>query len=247
MFLNGAFRDCRLDNAHLLAFLREHPEARAVSSYHLRPPKPETTDFVFFDAIFVRHPLDRLYAMLQEHSNAPGQPATIEAHTHLQEYAQHFLATQPHFVNDAQVNYLANGGAYLRPPGDSDLVRATQLIRETALLGTVRSVNLSLTAAEYYLQPVFPGLDLSYVNPHPCLAGESWRSRVDRLQEACGVAVFTQLQKMNSRDLELFRVAEEEVCRRFEMVPDRERRLSDFVSRCQASAEFFLEHDRFDA
>jgi hypothetical protein len=55
--------DSTVTKTDLFDFLLAHPEIRAVSSHHLRFPKPESDEFFFVDAIFLRHPLDRLRSM----------------------------------------------------------------------------------------------------------------------------------------------------------------------------------------
>ena len=56
----GDGRDAQLSAAELLEFVREHPELQAISSHHLRYPRPSAPGFVFFDLLFLRDPIDRL-------------------------------------------------------------------------------------------------------------------------------------------------------------------------------------------
>src|ERR1700742_4745392 len=58
--LHGPSADSVLDANDLTRFLDEHPDIRAVSSHHLRYPKPENRGWVVFDCCFLRHPLTRL-------------------------------------------------------------------------------------------------------------------------------------------------------------------------------------------
>src|SRR5579864_3218026 len=58
--LHGAGDDATLDARHLAAFLRKYPKITALSSHHLRYPKPEVRNITIFDCCFVRHPLERL-------------------------------------------------------------------------------------------------------------------------------------------------------------------------------------------
>ncbi|MGO9442813.1 MAG: sulfotransferase family 2 domain-containing protein, partial [Terriglobales bacterium] len=53
-------RDAQLSAAELLEFVHAHPEVQAISSHHLRYPRPHAPGFVFFDLLFLRDPIDRL-------------------------------------------------------------------------------------------------------------------------------------------------------------------------------------------
>ena len=58
--LHGPDSSSTLDGRHLASFLRQHPHVEAVSSHHLRYPKPSIRHMVIFDCCFLRHPLERL-------------------------------------------------------------------------------------------------------------------------------------------------------------------------------------------
>src|ERR1700682_2071827 len=49
-----------LDHTHLADFVAGHTAIQAISSHHLRYPKPVLPNTVIFDWCFLRHPLDRL-------------------------------------------------------------------------------------------------------------------------------------------------------------------------------------------
>jgi hypothetical protein len=248
--LRGDSHDATLTNNDLLSFLRNHRQADAVSSYHFRPPRPEADDFVFFDILFVRHPLDRIRVIFDSYQRASNSydPLVDIARQHdLAGFSERLMADFPHMVNNVQVNYLANGGRYFRPPGNSDLRNATGVMERAAIPGVTHLLAVALSAAEYYLKPAFGDLDLSYVARDPCPSPEFWRSRLERLREVFGSATYEKLVEMNRLDLELLEFSQEEVGRRFRLIPNHEARLQHFIERCQASTEFFLEHDDVDA
>ena len=247
--LNGNSPNSVLHNSELLSFLRQHPNVDAVSSFHLRPPKPDAESFVFFDVIFIRHPLDRIYAILETYRSGAGPADSLQEVVNngdLREFLQRLVTEYPHLINDAQVNYLAHGGRYFRPPDESDLHRAAQIMQEAALPGSTNLFSISLATAEYYLGPAFGNLDLSYVNPRPCSFAESWRERVDKLRDLCGSLIYEQLLRMNTLDLQLIDITEAEIYRRYHVIPEREKRVEEFIERCQKAAEFYLEHDEIE-
>jgi hypothetical protein len=237
-----------ISNTELLQFLRAYPAVDAVSSYHLCPPRPDVEDFVFFDVIFLRHPLDRVCVMYDGYraQNAPGALEQIAKAENIAGFAEKLLSEHPHLINNAQVNYLANRGRYFRPPKTSDLQRALQIIEQSALPGVTHLFDISLTTAEYYFHPAFPNIDFSYVSPTPS-CGSSWQLRLEGLKGACSPATYERLLEMNQLDLELVRLAEQEVNWRFRLIPDRERRLSSLQERCRKASEYFLEYDNVDA
>ena len=242
--LNSRNPDGTVTGSDLLRCVREHREVKAVSSLHLRPPRPQVEDFVFFDIFFIRHPLDRICAMYDglRNRNCSGSLAEI-AKKDLGYFTGELLADYPHLINNAQVNYLANGGIYFRPPKNSDLQKAVDMLEQAALPGVTHRIGISLAMAESYFRPAFPTIDFSYVSPTPRLPDDALQARVERVKAACSPVTYDKLLEMNQLDLELVRLAEEELCRRFRLLPNPEERLAHFLGRCRAIAEYFLEFD----
>src|SRR5260370_39020588 len=50
-----------VSNESLLEFLAVHSDVVAITSHHLRPPKPLDDHFVVHDILFLRHPVARLW------------------------------------------------------------------------------------------------------------------------------------------------------------------------------------------
>lgn len=246
--LNSRDPESTITNSDLLRTLRDQPQVQAVSSYHLRPLKPEVEDFVFFDIFFLRHPLDRVLAMYDgfRDPNSAG-PLAETAKQDLNHFAEQLVAGYPHLVNDAQVNFLANSGRYFRPPTDSDLHRAVQTVEQAALPGLTQDFDRSLTVAEYYFRPAFPTIDLSYVRPTPLSSPAAWQSRLDLVKSSCAPAIYDRLVEMNQLDLKLVNFAQEELCRRFRLIPNAEQRMADLSARSSKAAEYFLEYDDVNA
>ena len=51
---------------------------------------------------------------------------------------------------------------------------------------------------------------------------------------------------MNRLDLQLIDITEAEIYRRSHVIPERDKRVGEFLERCQKGAEFYLEHDEID-
>ena len=129
------------------------------------PARDDT--FVFFDAIFLQHPLDRLrsmYEFLQRAGeNGDGDPLPEHARRlDLGRFMELLLTHYPHVINDSQVNYLARGGQYTRPRSRADLEKAHRIVTDAAIPGVIEILDVSLKAAEYYLYPAFGRLKLEY-------------------------------------------------------------------------------------
>jgi hypothetical protein len=105
-----------------------------------------------------------------------------------------------------------------------------------ALPGLLARFDESLVAAEYFLKPAFPDLSLEYVpqnvsRPPAGGALNTEDERQERLRSTWGTSLYDTLVRLNQFDLELLRIAEPEVMRRFSLVPQADQRLAEFKSR----------------
>jgi Sulfotransferase family len=221
--LHGRRHDSTVTNTDLFDFLLAYPEIRAVSSHHLRFPKPKSDTFVFFDAIFLRHPLDRLCSIYEFYRRAEESRDPLAEHARrldLAGFMELLLMRYPHLVNDSQVNCLARGGQYTRPPSRTDLEKAHRIVTDAAIPGVIEILDVSLKAAEYYLCPAFGRLKLEYSrqNVSPGRA-ESLDVRLQRMEQACGQEIYRELREMNALDLELVEFASIEVRSRRDRIP----------------------------
>jgi len=230
--LHGHDADATLTGSDLAEFLRSYPNVSAVSSHHLRYPKPDIPHVVLFDCCFVRHPLARLQSLYTYVSQTEALRESAG------EFLQHLIDTAPHQVSDVQVHLLANAGAFTRPAAEHDLDKATDILRRMAIPGLVEMYDESLVAAEYFLRPAFPTIRLEYVPQNVTNATRVLPSeRMDHLIELWGVDLYEKLTRLNQMDLELFRRVRAEVTRRLGLVPRAEERLAEFRSRCAQLAE----------
>jgi hypothetical protein len=146
------------------------------------------------------------------------------------------------------VNCLANGGIYIRPPGEHDLDAATAVLAKAAAPCVVDRFNQSWIAAQYFLRPVFPGIDCRYV-PHNTSSeyNTSLEERIQRVRGACGDKLYKQLLALNLLDMQLVDRVRAEVARRFNLVPDHEQRLEQLQNELRMlSAEADVEDHQED-
>jgi hypothetical protein len=237
--LHGHGSESALDAGDLLEFLGRNEEIAAVSSHHLRYPRPVDRRMVFFDCCFLRNPLARLYSCYNyfRRSNSDDLYTRWARSYNPREFAARLLNEAPHQLSEVQVTQLANAGVFTRPADEYDLERATALIRDMAIPGLVEMFDESLVVAEYYLRPAFPGLRLEYVaqnvtNAAPYPAAESR----EYWENVWGEDLYKQLLRMNEMDMELVRRAKCEVLRRLDRIPRVSEKLADLQRRCASLA-----------
>ena len=133
-------------------------------------------------------------------------------------------------MNDAQVNLLANAGAYTRPPDAGDLTMALSIVRQMSVAGIADLFDESLIAAEYFLKPAFPNLRCEYIKQN-VTPGDRTTKR-SRFCEEVSAPLRAHLRTMNQLDVQLVEHARAEVERRFKLLPNAPERLIDFKERC---------------
>ena len=224
-----------LDDTVLAKFVADHASVQAVSSHHIRYPKPVLPNTVIFDWCFLRHPLDRLqslYSYFQRIDSADPlcrlarqEPARI--------FFKKLVESAPHLVSNVQVTFLANGGAFTRPADTPDVEIAADIFAKMAIPGLVEKFDESLVAAEYFLKPAFPRLKLDYSPKNVSRPlGPSSVDRQEWLKHSWGSDLYATLVQLNQCDLDLCRRAEAEVARRLNLIPSAGQRLANFRSRC---------------
>src|SRR5579864_8876467 len=198
-----------LNGRHVESFLRRHPHISAISSHHLRYPKPAIRHTIVFDCCFLRHPLERLDSVYHYlRTIAPLDTASHRAREmSSREFLRHLANESPHMVSDVQVTQLACAGAFTRPAHPEDLERASLILSDMAIPGLVEMFDESLVAAEYFLRPAFPGVNLECVAKNVSrrggpLVSASGRDRQERLMDAWGEDLYEDLLRLNQLDLE---------------------------------------------
>ncbi|MBV9265231.1 MAG: hypothetical protein JO061_03590 [Acidobacteriaceae bacterium] len=235
--LHGSDPGSMISSAELAAFIVEHPHIRAISSHHVRFPILKDERFHFAYCCFLRHPLDRLYSLYTffkktEDQGAIGQLANRKSPAG---FFSKMIEQYPNYVCNVQTSYLACRGFFLHPPDQEDLGVAVRVMQECTLPGVVHRMDESLATAEYFLNPLYPGIRLHYL-PENVLRGltTSLADREYEVKEACGRKVYSQLAAFNRLDMDLVKRTEQELERRMHLVPEFRSRLADFEARCSA-------------
>lgn len=224
-----------VDLVSLANFVSSHAEIQAISSHHLRYPKPVLPDTIIFDCCFLRHPLDRLQSLYSYFQRilADDPLCRLARQEPPRSFFRKLIDSAPHLISNVQVTMLAQSGAFTRPVDTPDVEVASDVIAKMAIPGLVEKFDESLVAAEYFLKPAFPRLRLDYLpqNVSRPLGGNA-ADRQEGLRRSWGPDLYATLVHLNQCDLELWRRAEYEVMRRLDLVPDAEQRLAEFRARC---------------
>jgi hypothetical protein len=239
--VHGSDPDASLDASDLTDFLQQHQGIAAVSSHHLRYPKPLSRRVVYFDCCFLRDPVARLHSSYNYFRRSDSDDLYVRwARSYSQrEFVSHLIDQAPHLVSDVQVMQLANAGAFTRAPDEQDLRQALAVLREMAVPGLVEMFDESLVVAEYFLRPAFPNLRMEYIPQNVSQAAEHPRVESREHWEAIwGKELYGRLLRMNEMDMELVRRAKEEILRRLDRVPQVADRLGDLRSRCARLQRF---------
>ncbi|HEY7338034.1 MAG TPA: hypothetical protein VH639_24310 [Bryobacteraceae bacterium] len=213
--------DRPISNTALLEFLERNPPIQAVSSHHINYPVPQAKEFLFFDICVLRDPIERALSMYDYFRQKPFPGYTLSDlanRTGPAEFFEELLERAPFYINDVQVNLIANG-EWDHPPGGDDLERATGRILAASFPAVVDRFNESLVAAEHALKPVFPTLNC--VHP-PANVSATRRASA---YEICGPELYDRLRGLNALDYELLDRARAEVMRRFALAPKRAERV----------------------
>jgi hypothetical protein len=216
--LDSPDRDGHVSNDQLLELLRGNPLLRAVSSHQIRYPMPRVPGFFFFDICFLRDPIDRIRSMYDYFRDKPAEGDAVSqlaCESTLGAFIAGLVEQMPWYVNDAQVNLLANGIAN-DPPTAQDFDRAVAGMLRTSFLGVVDCIDRSLLAGQYFLRPIFPELNCASEAVNVSRGLESTLSgRIAKVKDACEPRVYEELLRLNSLDLKLLSLARAEVDRRF--------------------------------
>jgi len=211
-----------VSNEEIVRFLLENPQIVTLSSHNFSLPSPTYPLFKFVEICFVRHPLDRLQSMYYHFRRTETEDtSSIKArHLSMPDFLSWLVETQPFNAINAQTCIFATGGDYYFPPSPVHLQVAVARMKEIKLLGIVEHMDESLVAGEFFLRPIFPKLDLSYVVQNVHLARKpTLEERLAEMKESCGDAVFSALERSNQLDLELWVLAKQELDRRLAFVP----------------------------
>jgi hypothetical protein len=235
--LHGLDESATLDARELEDFLRRNPTVQAVSSHHLRYPKPSIRHVVLFDCCFLRHPLERLDSLYRySRGSDSGDFLSLRARRmNARQFFAELLNEAPHLISNVQVMQIARAGMFTRPAHAGDLEHAREIVLDMAIPGVVGMFEESLLAAEYFVKPAFPRLSLAFI-PQNVTRPDAPRGR-EGLVDLWGEDLYEALSTANQFDIELFDCTEQEIRRRVALIPGAAGRLEEFRSRCRRLRE----------
>jgi len=215
-------RDGHMSTEALLALLNSNPHLKAVSSHQIRYPVPQVPGFLFFDLCFLRDPIDRIRSIYDYFRDKPGEGDPVSEYANrlsLGEFMAILIQEMPWYINDAQVNLLANG-IVNDSPSAQDFDRAAAKMLRTSFLGVVDRFEESMIGGQYFLQPGFPELACWGVPTNTTAGvGSTLEKRKSLVKDACDSRTYAELLRLNAMDLKLVDLARAEVERRFRCVP----------------------------
>jgi hypothetical protein len=224
----------------IVALVRRTPHLRALSSHHFTFPVPKVRGVTFVDICPVRHPIDRLeslYTYLRVSPQVDELSALAGAYD-TGAFLRIALDRYPNYTHSVQTVALGNENEF-RLVDDEALRRAVAAVRSAFVVAVVERLAESLCAAEYYLRPLLPDLQLHYVvqnntrDPYQPL-----RDKLADLENRCSAMLMEELRVANRADLALYDATNEELDRRIAAIPAFEARLVKFRERCaEAAAE----------
>ena len=215
-------RDAHFPNDALVRLIKQNSLVRALSSHQIHYPVPQEPGFIFFDLCFLRDPIDRLRSIYDYFREKPADGDAVSAYANeleLGDFIARLIKEMPWYMNDVQVNLLANG-VVNDCPSKADLERATLRLMRISFPGVVDCFSESLVAGQYFLHPIFPELDcLAPALNVSTKAEKAIGERLVRVRDACSKKVFGELMDLNAMDLELLERARQEIRRRCSLVP----------------------------
>jgi hypothetical protein len=232
----------RVSPEELKYFVDQHWRLWAISSHHFmgrdfKSSLPEKRDeYQFFDFVLLRHPVSRLASIYLYYRGLPKEDHPLHMASHDQsfsEFLEFIISSYPNFVINPQVT-MFGCDHYGVVPSNKNIDRAMARLMDVSCLGVVEEYASAMVIAEYFLQPVFPDLQL-----HGKIANTSRRSPIagydgslESIQAAIGDVLFKKVCALNDLDIALWSMVSSEVERRKKYVPDFSLRLQDYSLRC---------------
>lgn len=234
--------DGRVVPQKLFQFLDENPHVRAVSSHHflgrdyeLDLASEARNKYYFFDFVLLRHPVSRLASIYLYYRGLPrGEHPLQVASLDLpfRDFVEFVMAGFPHFAVSPQTT-MFGCRHYGALASELHLERAKARLAEVAMLGVVEDYAASMVVAEYFMQPVFPGLRLDGSIRNVSARGgiEGYDGTLASIETALGAELYSELCQLNDLDIKLWSWAKEEAARRARNVPGFSGRLEEFRRR----------------
>jgi hypothetical protein len=210
---------------------------QAISShiFSLRPP--EVSGVKFYLIAMFRHPIERVtsvaaYEKKQEYLNSLG--TITDTNIGLREYVAAYLkdGTPASIRNIHTLRFAGRDNGC--PVSDDDLARAVATVSLCQTIGVVEFFDESMVLFEEILQPVFPGLDLSYIKQNENQPPQSVDERIKSLKEQLGGDLYEMLVEKNAMDMKLYEIVKLRFHERIGAMSGFSLKLKLFRDRCHS-------------
>lgn len=255
--------DGRVYPNQLYQHLEKNPPLKALSSHHFfgrdfnsdlenRLLFEERKEYSFHDCVLIRHPVLRLVSMYVYFRTIPKteDPLCSAAHEGaLHDFLNLVIGHHPNVVMNAQTT-MFGADNYGVPPSSENLERALTRLKKVTVLGTVEEYPKTMVVAEYFLQPLFGGIQLHYprhenVSNYALLPG--YDGSLESVKEILGAPYFSALCDLNDLDIELWHAVTKELRRRSSYIKDFPLRFEHFSKRCSLANIAFEEQEKMEA
>lgn len=216
------------------AFLDTHPEARAISSHHLRFPV-DTTNDELFPLVILRHPVDRVASIFEHERRQPGIERTDPKYASLANWIRYAIANQAYSVCDTQTVFLADGGTYYEPPNRTVVHRAIETLMSLPFCGVVNCYAESMLVLEDIVHEWDPGFEAAFFPQNVSIGRHATlEHRLEAIANEIGAELNDYLWMNNAYDIELFEAASSKLSIAVKSIDGWESKLQDLNARCCA-------------
>lgn len=151
-------------SARLAQFIREHPQALAISGHHIAMPTPQGPNYQILSSVLLRQPLARVRSIyeFEKRQQARTEGSMRAKSLSFRDYVQWRLDKMPAMLSNYQTQYCARvkdlGAAYVATA--QDLEMALENLKHCAMVGTVERYDEFLELVQRYLGQIYPNLVL---------------------------------------------------------------------------------------
>lgn len=216
------------------AFLVSHPDAKVISSHHLRFPVDTTHDNLF-PLLILRHPIDRAASVFEHERRQPGIKRTDFKYASLANWIRDAIANQSYTVCDTQTVFVADGGTYYEQPDRTAVCRAIETLQSLPYCGVVNRYAESMLVLEDIVHQWNPDFDTAFFPQNVSIGRHTkLEHRLEAIEDEIGTELYDYLWMNNVYDIELFEAASSKLSIAVKSIDQWESKLQDLNARCDA-------------
>lgn len=212
----------------LAQFIREHPQALAISGHHIAMPTPQEQNYQTLSSVLLRRPLARVRSIYEfEKRQQTRTEGAIRAKSlNFRDYVQWRLDKMPATLSNYQTQYCARvkdlGDAYAATA--QDLETALDNLKHCAMVGTVERYDEFLKLVQLRMRQIYPSIVLKpaqlnvtadQVTPVPNPVPQDLSDADQQLKTALvadlGLDLYRVLEQNNRLDQTLYAAANQQL------------------------------------